>query len=523
MRRMIGNGAGIGAAALLATGIATMAQMTARTGPAATTQIGKLPFTISEETTVITAPLNADGTPDYIGALNAKFSQGVTPENNGFVLWSELAPTNESYGDSFPPKLREKILQLAGAKQLPPGSPTFQNWDTYIWTLTGTKSFGVSPWQPTRNVNVEREPWTEHDFPQYAQYLKTQDQQLDKAVAAAARPQWWLPVASPDDRALKTAILTPIYLGGTNPVSRDLSARAMLRLKAANFDGFLSDVLAIKRLARHMHQRPDVGVMIDRFANDAITGGVTSGLLTGEQCRVLSKTLESLPPLANVVDAIDIQDRWEGLDMVILVATAKPDPSASATRGLTSMYTTIDRAAVDWDVVLKQVNQAADEHVAAMKLPNLTEVRAKLAEINRAAQTAAGPTNAFVDNRISFHQTPQHATREDYSKWLAQNMMLLGMATGPEVEERYRQVRMEDEILQVLIAAAEAKAQTGNWPATAEQLIPARLKEMPLDVFSNDGRAAVLYKLTESGPRVYSVGKRPGDLGLGDFGLPVER
>ena len=102
-------------------------------------------------------------------------------------------------------------------------------------------------------------------------------------------------------------------------------------------------------------------------------------------------------------------------------------------------------------------------------------------------------------------------------------MAPLGHIISLDNEERYRQVTMEDEILQVLIAAAEAKAQTGNWPATAEQLIPARLKEMPLDVFSNDGRAAVLYKLTESGPRVYSVGKRPGDLGLGDFGLPVER
>ena len=51
---------------------------------------GKSPgllVTISKETTYITEPLRADGYPDYVAALNQRFSQGVTPENNAAVLF----------------------------------------------------------------------------------------------------------------------------------------------------------------------------------------------------------------------------------------------------------------------------------------------------------------------------------------------------------------------------------------------------------------------------------------------------
>src|SRR5687768_8112036 len=41
---------------------------------------------ISRATTFIEEPLRPDGYPDYIEALNARMSEGVTPENNAAVL-----------------------------------------------------------------------------------------------------------------------------------------------------------------------------------------------------------------------------------------------------------------------------------------------------------------------------------------------------------------------------------------------------------------------------------------------------
>ena len=46
-------------------------------------------ITISEETTFLTEPLDADGYVDYIAALNAAASKDVTPENNAVVLLAQ--------------------------------------------------------------------------------------------------------------------------------------------------------------------------------------------------------------------------------------------------------------------------------------------------------------------------------------------------------------------------------------------------------------------------------------------------
>jgi len=50
-------------------------------------------ITVSKETTFIEGPLDEDGNVDYVAALNALSSGGVTPENNAVVLfWQAFGP-----------------------------------------------------------------------------------------------------------------------------------------------------------------------------------------------------------------------------------------------------------------------------------------------------------------------------------------------------------------------------------------------------------------------------------------------
>src|ERR1051326_2323925 len=51
--------------------------------------------TIGHDTTRITSPLKADGTPDYLAYLNEKASAGVTAENNAAL------PLIDAIGPSF--------------------------------------------------------------------------------------------------------------------------------------------------------------------------------------------------------------------------------------------------------------------------------------------------------------------------------------------------------------------------------------------------------------------------------------
>ncbi|MEX0704456.1 MAG: hypothetical protein WD069_20310 [Planctomycetales bacterium] len=63
-------------AVLMAAGIASAAD-----APPPAAKPSKLPFTVSKETTHITEPLRADGSPDFAAALDERAKQGVTPEN----------------------------------------------------------------------------------------------------------------------------------------------------------------------------------------------------------------------------------------------------------------------------------------------------------------------------------------------------------------------------------------------------------------------------------------------------------
>ncbi len=65
----------------------------------------------------------------------------------------------------------------------------------------------------------------------------------------------------------------------------------------------------------------------------------------------------------------------------------------------------------------------------------------------------------------------------------------------------------------VVVEAAEIKAKSGTWPARAEELVPDVLKELPKDMYSAGSMAAVKYKVTKAGVRVYSVGRSGKDDG----------
>ena len=74
----------------------------------------KISFTISKETTCIVEPLDKDGYPDYIAAINQRCRKGVTPENNAAVFfWRAMGP-----GEIFPERRAEYFKQL-GIDPLP--------------------------------------------------------------------------------------------------------------------------------------------------------------------------------------------------------------------------------------------------------------------------------------------------------------------------------------------------------------------------------------------------------------------
>ncbi len=258
---------------------------------------GKLPFRISPETTVITTPLNADGTPDYVAALNEKYGKGVTPENNGFALMLEVLGTRE--GDGILGKqAHDKTLAMLGIPENAADRAIHHYWGGY-WSKQGLSDKEIDRLDDRLNV-LARSLWSAADEPHVAEYLKAEGPMLDEVREAAARPRWWSPTAGGEDGSLEGMLPS---LGPIKAMGEELAMRAMERLAEGNFDGFLADVQAIKRVGRRMTGGTTpvevfVGYGTGAVGDEAIAAAADSGKLTPAQCAAILKMLDGLPEAA---------------------------------------------------------------------------------------------------------------------------------------------------------------------------------------------------------------------------------
>ena len=89
--------------------------------------------------------------------------------------------------------------------------------------------------------------------------------------------------------------------------------RATLRAGRGDFAGFLSDVITVKRMARHLGSGATiierlVGIAIDGLANRAIGAAAGAGVLSEEQCAELGKALDGLALIDPMWNAVDVQE-----------------------------------------------------------------------------------------------------------------------------------------------------------------------------------------------------------------------
>jgi len=65
-----------------------------------------------------------------------------------------------------------------------------------------------------------------------------------------------------------------------------------------------------------------------------------------------------------------------------------------------------------------------------------------------------------------------------------------------------------------VVAAAQYRADKGNWPDTLQVLVPAYLPQVPLEMFSATGTEPIRYQRTDQGIRLRARGPKLGDTQL---------
>ncbi|HEV3145057.1 MAG TPA: hypothetical protein VGZ47_14295, partial [Gemmataceae bacterium] len=148
----------------------------------------KLPrgkWTVGKETTFITGPLDKDGYPDYITALNKRLSDGVTPENNANVLILQaLGPHPDK--SNVPPE----YFKWLGMQPPPEQGEYFIRLQDHFKGETG-KKIELYFRQLER---ARKRPWKEKDYPELAAWLKANEKPLALVVEASKRTRYFNPL-----------------------------------------------------------------------------------------------------------------------------------------------------------------------------------------------------------------------------------------------------------------------------------------------------------------------------------------
>lgn len=475
----------------------------------ATSKICLTPHTISRETTYIVEPLKKDGRVDYVAALDRRFREGVTPENNAAVLmWKAVGPAEISTRD------RAKYFKMLGIPPLAEKGNYFVDYDKYVpRPRHGSNKESITDDQMKQ---ATRRPWTKREFPVLAEWLAVNEKPLTLAFEASKRPRRYAPLLGPS----VICILLPDVQQYSH-VASALCARAMLRLGEGKLDEAWSDLLACHRLARLVGQGPTfveavVALSIDREACAGDQAVLQYVHLTADQAARMRADLDRLPAMPSMADKIDAGERFTYLNIITDIShegntslagfsiMSGPD-DVNMEDAVKSLIRHSSHATIDSDHVLRQGNSWYDRIADACRKPQGAERRAAFRQLDkdlRELYKKAADTKSFEK---AMPVDPRKALSEQFSNVFL--TLFLPKMRNLQCENHWS---MRLELDKLGFALAAYRADHGRYPAKLADLTPRYMTAIPPDFISG---SPLHYRLEGQGYLLYSVGVNGRDDG----------
>jgi uncharacterized protein YmfQ (DUF2313 family) len=476
--------------------------------------------TISKETTYITEPLRPDGYVDYVAALNARYSKGVTPENNAAVLfWKAVGP------GLIEPATREEFFKALGMKPLPDKGDYFIQFDDYVKERRKAVKGGVGL-NEKEIATAEKilkiwtdetvRPWSRDELPILAEWLKANERPLHVIVEACKRPRRFDPIVVSDKES--ALLFSPVDLTIYTAVADALVARALNRLDSNEIEKAWDDLLATHRLARLVGQGSSLvesldGISIDAIADAGDQALLQRTLLTPSQAAKMLKDLNRLASFPDVAELVDGTERFQYLGAVACCARGVSKEFAKIISGMAEKAKAAraaDQTQPDWDVMLRIGNHWYTRMTKALHHRQPTQVARNEAwgkmmdDYYARIKTLTGKVSITIDAILD----PRGGSSERIAFVLlaellpAGNNVAIGMDRGS----------MRLEITKLGFAMAAYHADHGSYPSTLAELAPRYVGKVPKDVF-NDNELHYKLKLKRESYVIYSVGPNGKDDG----------
>ncbi len=461
------------------------------------------PLVVSEETTVITAPLSDDGLPDYQTYWRDLGREGVTHDNNGAVpFWKAIWPTGLSQNDWL------AMSDALGFAQMPSTTESLQDpFDKTVrslvsYWLTTQYQAGLTPTEsdvllnPTNQQIIDNSaeevidlamsrPWTSEQIPPLADWVKHNAKPFELLTEASQRPMWWSPSPS---------LLRPKYEGAIQILlpavqnlrgaTRALCIRAMWYAAQGQRAEAWQDLQTTFQLATHCGRGMTlveqlVAIAID---NTALSRTVTLLQLDESDAKFAREVLDYLQKRkipSDVVRSFDQGERVFFADMVVMLQRDFSTLENAGTDVTTPALLFYSQAPMNWNDVLRSANAIYNRLVETASIPDRAErMRATsnldhhISQLARSAGDPARIVASFINAEVR-------------SALVADTMVSLMLpALNASMKAQDRAIAVLD-LTRVAAALAVYRAEQGEYPEKLAQLVPSVLDKVPNDLYSD--------------------------------------
>lgn len=424
---------------------------------------------IGRDTTYLTGPLLPDGTVDYVAAINAESSRGVTPQNNAACLIARIVGDNDDKWMIIP----DDVLRQMGVDLKAP---------KVKWIPMPEKLAEMVKQQAGG-------PWKRSDMPELAAWLQSNKAGMDLLVEASGRSAWWAPMK--DDRILLMSAAQSRLVQSINASARAVCLRAMLRLGEGDEQGACEDLAACERLAGLTRNSPEtiirlIGAQMYSLAVSGMGEIIEHGAMSPDTLGRMDALLAKQPQWPIGGDVIPQSQRYQFLMEVVYYAKGLQDAMQKNNGALAKEFQKAGAKPPDWNRVTRMGNRLFDllqadqaRMSAAEQADHAFEIKTQSGKLRAVYNDAHAEMRLDATIDMTWLLPNERETTEAYSDRVGA-VMIMFVSPDPAARERMF-VKCNDSTAWTRVALALLRYRTahGAYPDDVKALVPRYLKALP--------------------------------------------
>jgi hypothetical protein len=468
---------------------------------------------ISEQTTYLTEPLDAEGYVDYLEAINHRWSEGVTPENNFEVVVRRVMGVK-----GIDETVRAEYLRRLGMGDLPKDHRHFQSFLSIIDARFGENGSHSNDPQKVKELrhsygDAFEKPWSTRDSPLIAEWLHENSELLDIVVEGSKRSKSFTPCLVRTGKDATGILLDFVSVKDEYRVlGSALYVRAMHRLGAGNVSGAWNDLQAVHRIARHT---ANAAISVERLIGSATEAMACRGdlaflrfgRLDSRQIRDYEADLRKLTPIPTLVPSTDWFNRFVFLDVV--ASASRGDAAKKGMLGKQWAGKLADQdsvSSIDWNAILEWGNDRYDRLVLVAKTDNHAERHRIMDAIMEESKQSL--KNRKQEATIVGRLLSGKSQKTLLTEGIRDTIFALIMPAVSIMTDGMRRGDFRRLATRVAFALMAFRLDHGTFPDQLEKLVPEYIDHVPVDPFSG---APIVYRKRPDGVVIHSAGPNQDD------------